>query len=164
MTADRPVADFYEAAVSVYGGKPKIISNWISGELFRLIKDGGTDLDSLQVSPAGVAELATLVDKGDINNKTAREVLREMVHSGESAATIVERRGLVQISDQGALEGIVNRVLSDHPEQVASYLAGKESLIQWLMGQVMRETRGKANPGMVKALLAERLDSMRKQG
>lgn len=83
---------------------------------------------------------------------------------GESAATIVERRGLVQISDQGALEGIVNRVLSDHPEQVASYLAGKESLIQWLMGQVMRETRGKANPGMVKALLAERLDSMRKQG
>jgi aspartyl-tRNA(Asn)/glutamyl-tRNA(Gln) amidotransferase subunit B len=164
LTADRAVADFFEAAVDAYGGNPKSISNWISGELFRLMKEDGVDLDALQVSPAGVAELASLVDKGSINTKTAREVLREMVRTGTSAAAIVERRGLAQISDQTALEGIVARVLADNPEQVTSYLEGKESLVQWLMGQVMRETRGKANPKMVLALLAGQLDSMRNNG
>jgi aspartyl-tRNA(Asn)/glutamyl-tRNA(Gln) amidotransferase subunit B len=162
LAADKAVADYFEEAVRSYGGEPKTISNWISGELFRLMKDTGAEIDTLQVPPAALAELASLVDEGTLNASTAREVLREMFRTGEGARQVVERKGLVQISDQAALAAAVQQVLADNPQEVEEYLAGKEALAQWLMGQVMRATRGKANPQVALELLTEQLDALKR--
>jgi len=157
LVADKAVADYFEAAVHNCSGKPKTISNWVSGELFRLMKESGVGIDAIKVTPAGLAELVSLVDEGTINSNTAREVLGEMFRSGETAGKIIQRRGLAQISDRAALEAAVAQVLADNPDQVEQYLAGKETIAQWLMGQVMRATRGKANPQMALELLNEQL-------
>ncbi len=162
LVTDKAVADYFEQAVRSYGRDPKTISNWITGELFRLMKDTGAEIDTLQVSPAALAELASLVDEGALNTNTAREVLREMSHTGEAAGQIVKRKGLVQISDQAALAAAVHQVLADNPEEVEQYLAGKETIARWLMGQVMRATRGKANPQVVLALLTEQLEARKR--
>ncbi len=163
LVADKEVADYFEAAARAYNGEPKVISNWIGGELFRLTKESGTDINAIKVTPAGLAELATLVDRGTINSNTAKDLLREMFKSGETAQEIVKRRGLAQISDQAALEAIVAQALADNPQQVEAYLAGKETIAQWLMGQVMRASRGKANPKIVQTLLVDQLDLLRKK-
>ncbi len=160
LVADKETADFYEDAARAYGGKPKTVSNWVSGELFRLAKESGA---AGGVTPAGLAELVSLVDRGAISNSTAKEVLAEMYRSGEAAGEIVARRGLAQISDQEVLEAAVVQVLAENPEQVQQYLAGKETIAQWLMGQVMRATRGKANPQVALALLTRQLDARKEQ-
>jgi aspartyl-tRNA(Asn)/glutamyl-tRNA(Gln) amidotransferase subunit B len=116
-------------------------------------------MDAIRVSPTELAELASLVDQGTINHSTAKEVLGEMFPHGGSATEIVRLRGLSQISDQGALRSAVAQVLVENPEQVRQYKAGKETIIQWLMGQVMRATRGKANPQVVIDALREQLGS-----
>jgi aspartyl-tRNA(Asn)/glutamyl-tRNA(Gln) amidotransferase subunit B len=159
LVADMSVADYFEAAVCSYSGEPKTISNWASGELFRLMKESGVPMDAIRVSPTELAELATLVDQGTINYGTAKDVLGEMFSHGGSAAEIVRLRGLSQISDQGALQSAVAQVLAENPEQVRQYMAGKETIIQWLMGQVMRATQGKANPQVVIDVLREQLGS-----
>jgi aspartyl-tRNA(Asn)/glutamyl-tRNA(Gln) amidotransferase subunit B len=162
LVTDKAVAGYFEEALRSYGREPKTISNWISGELFRLMKDTGAEIDALQVSPAALAELVSLVDEGALNTSTAREVLREMSRAGEAAGQVVTRKGLVQISDEEALAAAVHQVLADNPEEVEQYLAGKETIVQWLMGQVMRATRGKANPQVVLALLTERLEALKR--
>ncbi|MBN1316576.1 MAG: Asp-tRNA(Asn)/Glu-tRNA(Gln) amidotransferase subunit GatB [Anaerolineales bacterium] len=169
LAAERAVAEYFEKAVRAYAGgagesdsnRAKTISNWVSGELFRLMNESGTTVESIRVTPGNLAELASLVDKKTINHQTARDVLGKMFQSGKTASEIVQAKGLAQISDQDALEAVVERVLEEHPEQVAAYLAGKDSLLQWLMGQVMRATRGKANPQVVLSLLSERLGAGR---
>lgn len=160
LVAEMTVADYFEAAVCGYSGEPKTISNWVSGELFRLMKENGVPMDAVQVSPTELAEVATLVDQGTINNSTAKDVLGEMFSHGGSAAEIVRLRGLSQISDQGALRSAVAQVLAENPEQVRQYMVGKETIIQWLMGQVMRATRGTANPQVVIDVLKEQLGSI----
>ncbi len=157
LVADKGVADYFEAAVSAYHGEAKTISNWVSGELFRMMKDENVDIQAVKIRPESLAELASLVDRGTINHNTAREVFREMFQSGHVAGEIVQRKGLAQISDQAALEVTVTQVLAENPQQVRQYLAGKETIIQWLMGKVMRSTGGKANPQIVLALLKEQL-------
>jgi len=159
LVADMTVADYFETAVCGYGGEPKTISNWVSGELFRLMRKSGVPMDAVRVSPTELAELATLVDQGTINHSTAKDVLGEIFAHGGSATEIVRLRGLSQISDQGALQSAVAQVLAENPEQVRQYLAGKETIIQWLMGQVMRATRGTANPRVVIDVLREQLGS-----
>lgn len=167
LAAEREVADFFDAAVRAFAGsgqcKPgaKTISNWISGELFRLMNESGTTIGAIRVSPAGLAELALLVEKNTINYNTGRDVLGEMFQSGKPASEIVKAKGLAQISDQDALDAEVEKVLAENPDKVEAYLAGKETLLQWLMGQVMRATRGKANPQIVLSLLSEKLESRR---
>ncbi len=157
LTAERAVADYFEEAVRAHAGDPKTISNWITGELFRLMNEAGLEIGAVRVPPAGLAELALLVDQGIINSNTAREVLGEMFQGGQGAGVIVQRRGLAQISDRQALGAIVDRVLTQYPIEVEQYRAGKETILQWLMGQVMRATGGKANPQLVLALLRARL-------
>ena len=163
LAADKGAADFFEAAVAAYGGEPKTISNWISGELFRLIKSAGVEMKRTRVTPAGLAELASLVDQGALNSSTAREVLGEMFQGGATAGEIVQRRGLAQIADRETLEAAVTQVLVANPEQVNQYLGGKETIMQWLMGQVMRATGGQANPQMVLELLKRQLEAKRRK-
>jgi len=161
LVADKRVADYFETAVA--GGKsdPKTIANWISGELFRLMKEAGQNVADLSVSPQALADLVELVESGTINLNTGKEVLAEMLASGHSARQIVDEHGLAQISDTAALEKIAAQVLDENPEQVSKYLDGKTQLLGWLMGQVMRATQGKANPQIVRELLKTQLEARR---
>ena len=165
LVADRAVADYYEAAVTEAAQTsktdPKTVANWVTGETFRLMKETGQEINGIQVSPQGLAELIGLVEDNTINTNTGKEVLAEMFASGHSARQIVEERGLAQISDAAALEEIVAQVLEQNPDQVSKYLDGKTQIIGWLMGQVMKATRGKANPQVVRTSLQEHLEQLR---
>ena len=158
LTEERAVADFFEAAVRAYAGEPRAIANWITGELFRLLNAAGVEIAEAQVTPEGLAELQTMVDQGTINLNTAKRVLDAMFRTGRAPRAIVEEEGLAQVSDEEALAGIVAQVVAEHPDEVKRYRAGKTSLLGWFMGQVMRATRGKANPQIVRQLLQEALD------
>jgi aspartyl-tRNA(Asn)/glutamyl-tRNA(Gln) amidotransferase subunit B len=160
LVADRDVADFFDATV-IAGEKmdvsPRSLSNWMAGELFRLLRAEGLEIRSSRIQPGALAELVALIEKGSITANTGKTVLGEMFKTGQPPAEIVKERGLDQISDQEALARVVDEVLAANPDQVDKYLDGKETLLQWFVGQVMRATRGKANPQVVMSLLQERL-------
>lgn len=161
LVGDKRVADYFEAAISAGKIAPKTVANWITGELFRLMKETGQEIGAVKISPRALAELIGLVESGAINISTGKEVLAEMFASGRSARQIVEQRGLAQISDTAALKEIVAQVLSENPEQTNEYLGGKVQLLGWLMGQVMRATRGKANPQIVREIFKAQLEAQR---
>ena len=163
LVVDRAVADFFEAALQTYQGEPKTISNWITGELFRLLNQAGANVEETPLRPAAVAELVTMVDQEIVNSNTAKIVLEELFRAGGTPREIVERRHLAQISDQTTLETAITQVLIDNPRQVEDYLAGKGTVANWLMGQVMRATHGKANPQVVLALLTEKLADLKEE-
>lgn len=158
LTDSRPLADYFEDTARK-SGDPKNASNWIMGEVLRVLKETQGMIEAFPVPAEGLAELIQLINKGTINRKTGKSVFDEMVASGKSAAAIVEEKGLVQISDTGALEGEVNKVLDANPDEVQKYLDGKQQVIGFLMGQVMRATKGQANPKMVNELLRKALEA-----
>ena len=158
LTADRPVADYFESCVRSYPNA-KTVANWITGELFRLLKAMDAGIETVKITPDALAELLTLVEKGAINISIAKDVFAAMFETGRSASQIVKEKGLVQISDAEELLRIVEQVIADNPGPVAEYLAGKEPVLRFLVGQVMKATRGKANPKLVNRLLRERLGS-----
>ena len=160
LAADRSVADYFEACVAAYP-QAKTVTNWIIGDLFRRMKESGVDIDAVRITPQGLAELLTLLGKKTINTSTARDVFGVMFETGGSAGGVVAERGLAQISDAAALAEVVAQVLADNPAPVQQYLDGKETVAQFLMGQVMRATRGKADPQVVKRLLKEQLNALR---
>lgn len=125
------------------------------------MKERGQEIHAVQVSPQALVELISLVKDGTINLNTGKEVLEEMFASGCSARQIVEKRGLAQISDTAALEKIVTQVLEENPKQVKQYLDGKVQILGWLIGRVMKATRGKANPQVVRKLLQTQLEARR---
>ncbi|MCA9973586.1 MAG: Asp-tRNA(Asn)/Glu-tRNA(Gln) amidotransferase subunit GatB [Anaerolineales bacterium] len=156
LTEERAVAEWFETAVSA-NGDPKTLANWIINALFQIMNEHKLTIDALPLTPAALVELLALVANDTINSSTARTVLNEMVATGQSAADIVAARGLAQISDVAALTHLIRQVLADNPDQVQAYLAGKEKLIGFFVGQVMRATRGQANPALVNDLLAQQL-------
>lgn len=158
LTADRPVADYFESCARSYPNA-KTVANWITGELFRLLKAMDTGIETVKITPEVLAELLTLVEKGAINISIAKDVFAAMFETGRSASQIVKEKGLVQISDAEELLRIVEQVIADNPGPVAEYLAGKDAVLRFLVGQVMKATRGKANPKLVNRLLRERLRS-----
>jgi aspartyl-tRNA(Asn)/glutamyl-tRNA(Gln) amidotransferase subunit B len=162
LTADHLVARYFENVVAA-GGEPKQAANWITGEYFRLINEGDLEVGQLetQIPPASLVELMGLVEAKTINSNTAKEVLAHMLKEGRSAQEIVATRGLAQISDEATLEAIVNQVLDEHPEEIAQYLSGRDALTGWFVGQVMRATRGKANPQLARQLIAAGLKARR---
>jgi aspartyl-tRNA(Asn)/glutamyl-tRNA(Gln) amidotransferase subunit B len=162
LVADKAVADYFETGVEA-GGDPKALANWITGELFRLMNAADMEIEQVKVTPQALVELIGLVKSGTINNNTAKDVLGVLFEEGGSPRQVIEARGLAQISDQDALAGVVAGVLAENPDQVADYLGGKEGLLGWFVGQVMRATRGQANAQLVRELLTEQLDSLRKQ-
>jgi aspartyl-tRNA(Asn)/glutamyl-tRNA(Gln) amidotransferase subunit B len=156
LTAERPVADYYEQ-VAANGIPPKIAANWVSGELFGLLNQAGLDIDCSRVKSDELAGLLRLVIAGEINQNTAKTVLGEMFTSGRSAQEIVAARGLRQVSDGDQIAALVHRVLIEHPDQIAAYLSGKETIARWLFGQVMRLAHGQANPQVVQVELDRQL-------
>jgi aspartyl-tRNA(Asn)/glutamyl-tRNA(Gln) amidotransferase subunit B len=154
---ERALADYFEAAVAAHDGTPEAVSKWVVGELAYLMNRDGVTIEDVKVPPKDLAGLVTLVEKSTVNQNSAKDVLREMFETGKAPDQIVKEKGLVQISDADALAQVVDEILAGHPDEVQSYLDGKENLLQWFMGQVMRETRGRAKPPVVLALLRERL-------
>jgi len=124
-----------------------------------LMNQASTTVADLNVRPEALAELVRLVAAGEINQSTGKTVLNEMFQSGKGAGEIVEARGLKQVSDEGFIADLVKQVLDENPEQVASFKAGKETVANWLFGQVMRKAQGKANPGVVRTELERQLQS-----
>ncbi|MFB3147050.1 MAG: Asp-tRNA(Asn)/Glu-tRNA(Gln) amidotransferase GatCAB subunit B, partial [Thermodesulfobacteriota bacterium] len=135
---------------------PKIVSNWIMTEVLRELK-GEEDIKSFPISPEKLGELLILIDDGTISGKIAKDVFQNMFTSGKSANQIVEEKGMKQISDQSEIENIVSRILADHPDEISRYKAGDQKLMGFFVGQVMKETKGKANPKIVNEILRKGL-------
>jgi len=158
LTTDRGIAEFFESVLNaMQQPNAGLAANWVSGELFGILNANDAVIGSLPINSTALAELLDLLLEGKINNATAKTVLEKMVATGQSALAIIEVEGLAQISDRDAIAEVVRRVLADHPDEVQAYREGKIALRQWFFGQVMREMRGKANPGMVQELLKEYL-------
>ncbi|HSH05637.1 MAG TPA: Asp-tRNA(Asn)/Glu-tRNA(Gln) amidotransferase subunit GatB [Anaerolineae bacterium] len=156
LTEERPVAEWFEAAVAA-GGEPKQVANWVLNHLFSLMNEAKLGIEEIKVGPAQLVGLIGLVEKKTINSNTGKDVLAAMFATGAEAAEIVEKKGLAQISDTDALAAMVAQVLADNPDNVARYLEGQTKLQGWFVGQVMKASRGKANPGVVNQLLAAQL-------
>jgi aspartyl-tRNA(Asn)/glutamyl-tRNA(Gln) amidotransferase subunit B len=156
LTASRAVAEYFERAAAT-AGDPKAAANWVMGDLMATLKQEGRQIAESPVDPERLGELVALIRKGEISGKIAKEVFAKMFASGEAAPAIIEREGLKQISDTGALEQLVDQVLQQNPKQVAQYKAGKATVLGFLVGQVMKASRGQANPGVVNELLKRKL-------
>jgi aspartyl-tRNA(Asn)/glutamyl-tRNA(Gln) amidotransferase subunit B len=156
LTQEPQVADYFEAAARA-SGNPKAASNWVMTEVLRKLKESDRPLARSPVGPEALGGLVRLVDAGTISGKTAKDVFERMWASGEDAASIVEREGLTQLSDDSALLAAVNEVIATSPDQAASYRGGKTAALGWFVGQVMRRTGGRANPQRVGDLLRRAL-------
>jgi len=156
LTGSRALADYFEACVRMFP-KPKPVSNWIMGSLLRLLNADGISIAASPVSADHLAQLLQLIDQGTISGKIAKTVFDDMAQTGRAPEAIVREKGLVQVSDTGAIEAAVDTVLAAHPEETAAYKTGKTKLMGFFVGQVMKETRGKANPKRVNDVLRERL-------
>ncbi len=157
LTADRELADYFEACLKIFP-QPKPVSNWIMGPLLGLLNAGGVGIDRSPIPPGELAALLGLIENGDISGKIAKTVFDEMAASGKAARAIVQERGLAQISDAGAIEKIVQEVLAANPKEVETYRGGKTKLMGFFVGEVMKATRGRANPKAVNELLRKMLE------
>jgi aspartyl-tRNA(Asn)/glutamyl-tRNA(Gln) amidotransferase subunit B len=160
ISSSREMADYFETAVARYG-EAKIVSNWVMGELSRLMNQERVEFAALKVRPDQLAKLLQLIDRKIISGKIAKTVFEVMFQSGKDPETVVKEQGLVQISDTEALEEMAKKVIAANPQSVADYLAGKDKAVGFLVGQLMRETKGRANPGMVNELLKTELEKLR---
>jgi aspartyl-tRNA(Asn)/glutamyl-tRNA(Gln) amidotransferase subunit B len=156
LSATRAGAEYFERAAAV-SGDPRTTANWVMGDLSAALNAAGADFENCRVSPEHLGELVALIGRGDISGKIAKDVFSKMCETGEAPGAIVEREGLKQISDTGAIAGIIDQVIAANPKQVEQYKSGKTSVIGFLVGQVMKASRGQANPQMANELLRERL-------
>jgi len=156
ITQGKAMADFFDAAL-VYYKDAKTLTNWVMGDVTRLLNTNQCSVLNSPFSAKQLAELLELITKGTLSGKIAKTVLEEMYSTGKDAGVIVKEKGLVQISDEGALLGIIDDVISANPQSVEDYRAGKEKAIGFLVGQIMKATRGQANPGLVNQLIKEKL-------
>ncbi len=160
LVETRQVADYFEAAAKSDSVPARSLANWIVGELFALANLAGESTDRLKVRPQALAELVGLVERGEINQATGKQVLAEMYSSGKSAAEIVTGGGLKQVSDANLIARVVAEALAENPKEVASYKAGKAGVANFLFGQAMKKAAGKANPQVVKAELERQLGGL----
>ncbi|GMV49590.1 MAG: Aspartyl/glutamyl-tRNA(Asn/Gln) amidotransferase subunit B [Nitrospirae bacterium] len=156
LISSKALAGYFEACVALYP-QPKTVSNWVMGELLRELKHAGIEADASLLSPQRLVELLTLVDQGTISLKVAREIFPDVYGSGKPPAQIVQERGLTQVSDEGALAALIEEVLKKNPAQVTQFKEGKQQVLGFLVGQVMKASGGKANPGKVNELLKKQL-------
>lgn len=156
LTASKGMADYFEVCVKQFN-QPKIVSNWVMGELLRELNNSGTDISASPVTPERLVSLLRMVDNGAISLKVAREIFPELYGSGKTPEQIVQEKGLTQVSDEGALAEIIEEVLRKNPGQVTQFKEGKQQVLGFLVGQVMKASGGKANPGKVNAMLRKQL-------
>jgi aspartyl-tRNA(Asn)/glutamyl-tRNA(Gln) amidotransferase subunit B len=158
LTSSRCLADYFESCLELFY-HPKVVSNWVMGEFAAQLNSAGIDADQCSFGPKHLAELLKMIDEKVISGKIAKEVLVKAFQSGKMPRLVVEEEGLLQISDQAELEAIVEKVITENPDSVENYRAGKTKAIGFLVGQVMRKTGGKANPQLVNELLIGKLGS-----
>ncbi len=167
LTESKVTADFFDECVhvSLAGAMPpdlqkraKVISNWVLGELTRLLKATGAEIGDSRITPRHLAEMLDLVDQGVISSKMAKDLFEEMFNTGKYAREIAAQKGLTQISDVSQLEGVVDQVLRMNEKAVTDFKAGKEQSLKFLVGQVMKETKGRANPQLVNEVLKQKLE------
>ena len=166
LTASKATADFFEASLqakdtqpTALAAKAKAIGNWMLGDLSGLLNASGSDLADSRVTPGLLRDFTDLIDAGTISGPAAKTVLEEMFKSGKPAQAIAEEQGLTQISDAGQLDGTIAEILDRNAQAVQDYLGGKETALKFLVGQVMKETRGRASPALVNDMLQEKLAS-----
>lgn len=156
LTSEKPLADYYEAALEFYN-EPKKVANWVMGDFVREIHQSGIDIADCKFTPEMLAKLVQMVDKDQISNKIGKDILPEIFVDGIDPEQHVKDKGLVQISDSSELESVVDSVLAENPDEVEAYKGGKKKLVSFFMGQVMRKTKGKANPGIVSKMIQQKL-------
>lgn len=157
ITSSRSLADFFEEAVKGYGD-PQQVSNWLLGDVLKLVNEKGEEISNLDFQPAHLAELLRLLDEGTISGRTAKEVLEESFNTGQSPGKIVRTRGLVQISDEKSLLVVIDKVLEENKSAASDYTSGNKKALAFLVGSAMKHTGGQANPRVVQELLRRRLD------
>ena len=153
IVSSRDLVRFYDEARGLYEGDPKFVSNWLMGDLLGFLNAEGKELAELPLTPEHLVQMLRLMDTGTISSKIAKTVFEEMARSGKSPEEVVEEKGLVQISDEDQLLAVVREVIGENPGPVEQFLGGKEQVLGFLVGQVMKKTRGKANPQMANDLL-----------
>lgn len=159
VTSDKDRADFFEAMVKA-GADAKEACNWLMGELAGKLSENGLEIKDSKVTPEAMAELLKLITKGTISGKIAKKIFPEMWETGKSAETIVKEQGLVQISDTGALEAMVDEAIAENPKAVADFKSGNKKAMGAMIGQIMKKSHGKANPRMVSGILIKKLQAL----
>lgn len=161
LSAERIVADYFDAAVNAGKEKnvsPKAIANWLTGEIFARLEG---DISTLKISPAQMVALISRVNDNTINSMQAKAALIEMMATGKDADAVIREKNLAQVSDRAPIEFAAQQVIENNPKEVHSYLNGKDAVLNFLVGQLMKATRGQANPAMAREIMTEKLDALR---
>ncbi len=156
LTSEKAVAEWFEETVRS-GGQPKAVSNWMMGDLMRLLNEENKTIEECPLKPSQLADMLKLIDKGTISGKIAKTVFDEMYKTGKDAEAIVKEKGLIQVSDEGAIEKAIDDVIAKSPKEVERFKAGDEKLLGFFVGQVMKAMKGKANPRMLNEILKKKL-------
>jgi aspartyl-tRNA(Asn)/glutamyl-tRNA(Gln) amidotransferase subunit B len=162
LTSERSLADYFASVVAKSRSSAKTVYSWISGEFMRYLNDSGMNIEDVTLSPESFAKLIDMTTDKVISGNSAKVVFNELLKNGGDPAQIVKAKGLAQVSDESFIQEAVTKVLNDNPSEVNKYLAGKETLLQWFMGQVARATKGKADPNVTKEMLVKALEERRK--
>ena len=157
LTSERSLSEYFEAAVQAYSGDPKKVSNWLMNDVMRMVNERGGTAGDLKLTPQYLAQILKLVDANTINNSTGKKLLVMVEEGGQAPIEIVEAEGLAQVSDDSAIRSVCAEIIAESPKEVAAFKGGKESLIGWFVGQVMRSMRGKADPQVARSVLLELL-------
>jgi len=157
LTDDRAIAEYFEAAIAAKAN-PKLAANWIMGDISAYLNNERLSITQLALKPETLAELIGLIEDGTISNKIGKDVLPELLQSGGSAKELIEKKGLIQISDAGAIESAIDAVLAANPNELEQYRGGKTKLLGFFVGKVMKETGGRADPKLTNQLLAKKLN------
>jgi aspartyl-tRNA(Asn)/glutamyl-tRNA(Gln) amidotransferase subunit B len=155
LIAEKPRAEYFESAAN--DRDPKLVANWILNELLGLLNKDGKDITESPIKAGQIGGLVALIQDNTISGKIAKDVFADMYATGKDADKIVEEKGLKQITDVGAIESIIDKIIAANPDNVAGYRAGKDKLFGFFVGQVMKETGGKANPAIINDLLKKKL-------
>jgi len=156
LTSAKPLSGYYEETVKLFN-EPKIVSNWMMGDLLRELKRDEKEIDQCPVTPQHLARMLSMIQEGTISGKIAKDVFEEMYRTGERPEKIVRDKGWVQILDQREIEQAIEKAMEANPKQVADYRKGKEKIFGFFVGEVMKQTQGKANPKLVNELLRKKL-------
>ncbi len=159
LTMSRPLADYFESAVAATEAKPQVVANWVIGDLIGALNKQGLELADTRIDAQALAGLITRIHDNTISGKIAKQVFEAMWAGEGTADEIIEAKGLKQITDSSAIEAVVDKVIAANPGQVEEYKAGKDKLIGFFVGQVMKETKGQANPGQVNQILKQKLSN-----
>ncbi|MBI4335311.1 MAG: Asp-tRNA(Asn)/Glu-tRNA(Gln) amidotransferase subunit GatB [Candidatus Omnitrophica bacterium] len=156
LTRDKPTADFFEETVRQFD-KPKVVANWVTGDMAAVLSSAALTISAISFKPADLADMLSMIESGAISGKMAKDLLRESIEKKKRPSDIVREKGLSQVTDEGVIAAVVEKVLAANPRPVLDYKSGNASALTFLVGQVMKETKGKANPRLVNELLKKRL-------